>query len=130
MNPFFPSFIPPVCEPFGIVSLQAMAMEKRLFSALVELSASESKLSLLRFSYCQGFREQVISSGIHQNRIHINGEDSADIAWGIKETLKDVGRKWTEGGFEYFTWRKTAEQTLEVYNAVMREKQSFINMIF
>ncbi len=104
---------PSVYEPFGIVSLEAMAMEKPV------IVGSRGVV---------GFREQVIPSGTHQNGIHINGEDPADIAWGIKETLKDPKRAkmWGENGrkrvLEYFTWRKAAEQTLQIYNAVMREK--------
>jgi len=73
-----------------------------------------------------GFREQVIASGSEQNGVHVNGEDPADIAWGIKETLRDSHRAkvWGEKGrkrvLEYFTWRKTAEQTLEIYKSMMR----------
>ncbi len=104
---------PSVYEPFGIVSLEAMAMEKPV------VVGSRGVV---------GFREQVISSGPHQNGIHINGGDPADIAWGIKETFKDPYRAkmWGENGrkrvLEYFTWRKAAEQTLEIYNAVIRGK--------
>ncbi|MEM3041270.1 MAG: glycosyltransferase, partial [Nitrososphaerota archaeon] len=71
------------------------------------------------------FREQVIPSGPEQNGIHINGESPADIAWGIKETLKDPqkARKWGEKGrqrvLEYFTWRKAAKQTLEIYETLL-----------
>mgnify|MGYP000187494510 CR=1 FL=1 len=39
-----------------------------------------------------GFKEQVISTGPNQNGVHINGEDPADIAWGIKQTLKNPAR--------------------------------------
>jgi glycosyltransferase involved in cell wall biosynthesis len=104
---------PSVYEPFGIVSLEAMAMEKPV------VVGSRGVV---------GFREQVISSGPHQNGIHINGEDPADIAWGIKETLKDPQRAevWGKNGrkrvLEYFTWRKAAEQTLEIYKASIKEK--------
>ncbi|HVP40697.1 MAG TPA: glycosyltransferase, partial [Candidatus Krumholzibacteriaceae bacterium] len=71
-----------------------------------------------------GFREQVLSSGPDQNGIHINGNDSADIAWGIKEVLKDEERakRWGQNGrkrvVQYFTWRKAAEQTLQIYEAM------------
>jgi len=104
---------PSVYEPFGIVSLEAMAMEKPV------VVGSRGVV---------GFREQVISSGPHQNGIHINGEDPADIAWGIKETLKDPQRAevWGKNGrkrvLEYFTWRKAAEQTLEIYRETIKEK--------
>jgi glycosyltransferase involved in cell wall biosynthesis len=71
-----------------------------------------------------GFKEQVLSSGPEQNGIHINGNDPADIAWGIKEVLKDEerARHWGQNGrkrvVQYFTWRKAAEQTLQIYEAV------------
>jgi glycosyltransferase involved in cell wall biosynthesis len=74
-----------------------------------------------------GFREQVISSGPGQNGVHINGEDAADIAWGIKEVLRDPqrARVWGENGrkrvLDYFTWRKAAEQTLEVYGKLAQK---------
>jgi len=75
-----------------------------------------------------GFMEQVISSGPHQNGIHVNGEDHADIAWGIKETLKGPykAKIWGENRrkrvLEYFTWRKAEEQTLEIYKSVIKIK--------
>ncbi len=59
---------------------------------------------------------------------HINGKGPADIAWGLKETLKDpqrakmLGENGRKRVLKYFTWRKAAEQTLEIYNALMRKK--------
>jgi len=99
---------PSIYEPFGIVSLEAMSMAKPV---------------IVGAQGVVGFREQVVSSGPEQNGIHVNGNDSADIAWGIKETLKDPekARLWGENGrkrvLQYFTWRKAAEQTLEIYEA-------------
>ena len=103
---------PSVYEPFGIVSLEAMAMAKP-----VVVGARGTV----------GFREQVVNSGSEQNGIHVNGEDQTDIAWGIKETLKDPQRAkvWGENGrkrvLEYFTWRKAAEQTIEIYENIIRK---------
>jgi glycosyltransferase involved in cell wall biosynthesis len=100
---------PSVYEPFGIVSLEAMSMAKPV---------------VVGARGVVGFREQVISSGSDQNGIHVNGEDPADIAWGIKETLRDPKRAklWGQNGrkrvLNYFTWKKVAEQTLEVYAAL------------
>jgi glycogen(starch) synthase len=98
---------PSVYEPFGIVSLEAMSMAKPV---------------VVGAHGVVGFREQVINSGPDQNGIHINGENSADIAWGVKEVLKDKerAREWGKNGrkrvLQYFTWDKVAEQTLQIYH--------------
>jgi glycogen(starch) synthase len=100
---------PSVYEPFGIVSLEAMAMAKPL---------------VVGAHGVVGFREQVINSGPEQNGIHVNGENPADIAWGVKEVLKDPERAkmWGKNGRErvlrYFTWGQVAEQTLQIYQAL------------
>jgi glycosyltransferase involved in cell wall biosynthesis len=97
---------PSVYEPFGIVSLEAMSMAKPV---------------VVGARGVVGFREQVINSGLGQNGIHINGEDPADIAWGLNETLRDPqrARMWGQSGrkrvLDYFTWKKVAEQTLLIY---------------
>jgi glycosyltransferase involved in cell wall biosynthesis len=104
---------PSVYEPFGIVSLEAMAMEKPI---------------VVGAHGVVGFREQVIPSGPNQTGIHVNGEDPTDIAWGIKETLKDPKRAktWGQNGrkraLEFFTWRKVAEQTIDIYKSVISNK--------
>jgi glycogen(starch) synthase len=98
---------PSIYEPFGIVSLEAMSMAKPV---------------VVGAHGVVGFREQVISSGPDQNGVHINGENSADIAWGVKEVLKDMERakEWGKNGrkrvLQYFTWDKVAEQTLQIYH--------------
>ena len=99
---------PSTYEPFGIVSLEAMAMEKPV---------------VVGARGVVGFKEQVISRGTDQNGVHINGEDPADIAWGINVVLRDPekAKNWGENGrrrvLEYFTWRKVAEQTSKIYEA-------------
>ena len=104
---------PSVYEPFGIVSLEAMAMKKPI---------------VVGARGVVGFKEQVINSGSDQNGIHINGEDPADIAWGIKEALKnpELAKIWGENGrqrvLEYFTWRKVAEETLKIYESTISSK--------
>jgi glycosyltransferase involved in cell wall biosynthesis len=76
-----------------------------------------------------GFREQVVSSGPDQNGVHVNGGNSADIAWGIKEVLCDTERakKWGENGrkrvLQYFTWRKVADQTLQIYGMLQHPQE-------
>lgn len=102
---------PSVYEPFGIVSLEAMSMAKPV---------------VVGAHGVVGFREQVVSSGEDQNGIHVNGNDAADIAWGIKEALKNPqkAKSWGKNGrkrvLKYFTWRKAAEQTLEVYDTLYK----------
>jgi glycosyltransferase involved in cell wall biosynthesis len=104
---------PSVYEPFGIVSLEAMSMEKPI---------------VVGAHGVVGFREQVIPSGPNQTGIHVNGEDPTDIAWGIKETLKDPkkAKTWGQNGrnrvIEFFTWKKVAEQTIGIYNSVISDK--------
>lgn len=101
---------PSVYEPFGIVSLEAMSMEKPV---------------VVGARGVVGFREQVFSTGTDQNGVHVNGEDPSDIAWGLKEVLRDPekARNWGENGrkrvLDFFTWRKVAEETLRIYESVM-----------
>jgi len=100
---------PSIYEPFGIVSLEAMAMAKPI---------------VVGAHGVVGFREQVVPSGPGQTGIHINGEDPSDIAWGIKEILKDPqkAKTWGQNGrkrvLEFFTWRKVAEQTIKIYQSI------------
>jgi glycosyltransferase involved in cell wall biosynthesis len=100
---------PSTYEPFGIVSLEAMSMEKPV---------------VVGARGVVGFREQVITSGPDQCGLHINGEDPADIAWGIKEPLRNPenARVWGENGrkrvLEFFTWRKVADENLKIYESM------------
>ncbi|MGD6852468.1 MAG: glycosyltransferase family 4 protein [Candidatus Bathyarchaeia archaeon] len=101
---------PSTYEPFGIVSLEAMAMAKPI---------------VVGARGVVGFKEQVVNGGSDQTGVHVNGEDPSDIAWGIKEVLKqpDLARSWGENGrqrvLEYFTWRKVAEQTIKIYESML-----------
>ena len=106
---------PSTYEPFGIVSLEAMAMSKPL---------------VVGAKGVVGFREQVISSGPEQNGVHVDGANPVDIAWGIKENLSDPERaaRWGENGrkrvLKYFTWRKVAEQTLQIYESLQHSSEN------
>jgi len=101
---------PSTYEPFGIVSLEAMALAKPV---------------VVGANGVVGFREQVVPRGEDQNGIHVNGNDPVDIAWGVKQVLQDPERakKWGENGrarvLSYFTWEKAAEQTLRVYQSLL-----------
>jgi len=72
-----------------------------------------------------GFKEQVVPSGPEQNGVHVNGNNPADIAWGIKAVLENPERakQWGENGrkrvLQYFTWTKAAEQTLDIYKSLL-----------
>lgn len=98
---------PSTYEPFGIVSLEAMSMKKPV---------------VVGAKGVVGFREQVMPTGPKQNGVHVDGNDPADIAWGLKEVLKDSSRarRWGRNGrqrvLKYFTWRKAAEHTLKIYD--------------
>ncbi|MCW4024020.1 MAG: glycosyltransferase family 4 protein [Candidatus Bathyarchaeota archaeon] len=101
---------PSVYEPFGIVSLEAMSMEKPV---------------VVGARGVVGFKEQVVSSGAEQSGVHINGEDPADIAWGIMAALRnpEKAQNWGENGrrrvLDVFTWRKVAEETSKIYESLL-----------
>lgn len=105
---------PSISEPFGIVSLEAMSMKKPL---------------VVGASGINGFKEQVIPSGNEQTGIHVDGRSPSDIAWGIKEILRDEKRalQWGENGRRrvenYFTIEKAAESTLEVYKDILSSRK-------
>jgi glycosyltransferase involved in cell wall biosynthesis len=105
---------PSTYEPFGIVSLEAMSMAKPIAVGAQGVV---------------GFREQVVPLGPDQNGVHVNGGNPTDIAWGIKEILSDPDRakKWGENGrkrvLQYFTWRKAAEQTLQIYDKLLHPQE-------
>jgi glycogen(starch) synthase len=106
---------PSLYEPFGIVSLEAMSMEKPIVVGAKGIV---------------GFREQVVPSGSEQTGVHVNGEDAMDIAWGIEATLKDpeAAKAWGKNGrrrvLKYFTWRSAAQQTLKIYEGLLNRRVS------
>jgi len=61
-----------------------------------------------------GFRDLVIPSGHGQMGIHVDGSNSADIAWGINsllenpEAAKTIGERGRVRVERYFTWDRTA----------------------
>jgi len=105
---------PSTYEPFGIVSLEAMSMEKPI---------------VVGAQGVVGFREQVVPWGPDQNGVHVNGGNPSDIAWGIKEILSDPDRakKWGLNGrkrvVQYFTWEEAAKQTLRIYETIQHPQE-------
>jgi len=57
----------------------------------------------------------------------VDGSDSADIAWGINSLLGDkreareMGRRGRRQVEKYFTWDKSAEYIVKIYEDVIRE---------
>ncbi|NYT02968.1 MAG: glycosyltransferase family 4 protein [Methanosarcinales archaeon] len=101
---------PSLYEPFGIVALEAAAMEKP---------------AVIGASGISGLREIVENPGKERpTGVHVNPRDPADIAWGIDLALQDMdrlkewGRNARARGLEMFTWRRAAEETLEIYREV------------
>jgi glycosyltransferase involved in cell wall biosynthesis len=98
-------------EPFGIVALEAMSMEKPVVVGANGVS---------------GFRDVVIPSGPEQTGIHVDGNNPADIAWGVNALLEDMERAKEMGKRgrirvkQYFTWEKAAERTLSIYQEVIK----------
>ena len=103
---------PSLSEPFGIVSLEAMSMEKPIVVGARGVS---------------GLREQVIPSGLNRTGVHINGEDPHDIAWGVNTVLgnPEEAKKWGKNGrrhvIENFTIDKCAKKTLSIYKNVINK---------
>ncbi len=103
----FPSFY----EPFGIVVLEAMAMEKPVVVGAAGVS---------------GMREIVVCCGDEQNGYHIDPNNPLDIAWGINSTLENnermkwLGKNGRKRVLEEFTWDKIAEKTIQLYETIIK----------
>jgi glycogen(starch) synthase len=102
---------PSLYEPFGIVVLEAMSMEKPVVVGAAGVS---------------GMREIVICCGEEQCGYHVNPSDPSDIAWGINnaletpEKMKWLGKNGRRRVLSEFTWDKVAERTLEVYDKIIK----------
>jgi len=103
---------PSLYEPFGIGALEAMSMEKPVVVGVRGVS---------------GFKDFVIPSGHYQTGIHVDGNNSADIARGINTLLEDIeearemGKRGRMRVKKYFTWDKLAEYTISIYEDVIKE---------
>ena len=103
----FPSYY----EPFGIVALEAMSMEKPVVVGAAGVS---------------GMREIVICRGEEQCGYHIDPNNPSDIAWGIISALRDpekrkwLGKNGRKRVLNEFTWDKIGEKTLELYGNIVK----------
>jgi len=101
---------PSLYEPFGIVTLEAMSMEKPVVVGARGVS---------------GMREIVVPSGPEQCGFHVNPYDPKDIAWGIVNSIKDpaererLGKNGRKRVLENFTWDIVAKKTIELYEEVI-----------
>ena len=103
---------PSLYEPFGIVTLEAMSMEKPVVVGARGVS---------------GMREIVIPNGPEQCGFHVNPNDPKDIAWGIVNAIKDPAKKEQLGKngrkrvLENFTWDIIAKKTIKLYEEVIEK---------
>ena len=102
---------PSLYEPFGIVALEAMSMERPVVVGAAGVS---------------GMREIVICRGEDQCGFHIDPSNPSDIAWGINSALenpekrKRLGKNGRKRILEEFTWDKIAERTIELYEQIVK----------
>ena len=98
-------------EPFGIVALEAMSMEKPVVVGAAGVS---------------GMREIVICCGEEQCGYHIDPNNPSDIAWGVISALKNLesrkmlGKNGRKRVLAEFTWDKIAEKTVELYETIAK----------
>jgi len=106
---------PSLYEPFGIVTLEAMSMEKPVVVGAAGTS---------------GMREIVSITGSDKCGFHINPNDPADIAWGIVSAIKDpakrvqFGRNGRKRVLEHFTWDAAAKSTIKSYSELLETKKA------
>jgi glycogen(starch) synthase len=103
----FPSYY----EPFGIVALEAMSMEKPVVVGAAGVS---------------GMREIVVCCSDEQCGYHIDPNNPSDIAWGIISSLENperrkwLGKNGRKRVLNEFTWNKITEKTLQLYEDVSK----------
>lgn len=103
----FPSYY----EPFGIVALEAMAMEKPVVVGAAGVS---------------GMREIVVCCGEEQCGYHIDPNNPSDIAWGVINALESperrkwLGKNGRKRVLAEFSWSKIAEKTVALYESIAK----------
>jgi len=109
------AIFPSLYEPFGIVALEAMSMEKPVVVGATGIS---------------GMREVVSPSGPNQSGFHVNPSDPADIAWGIISAVEDPQRKMQLGQngrkrvLQEFTWDAVAKRTIQLYSDLIASRKT------
>jgi glycogen(starch) synthase len=99
-------------EPFGIVALEAMSMEKPVIVGAAGVS---------------GMREIVICCGDEQCGYHVDPSNPSDIAWGIISALESpekrqwLGKNGRKRVLAEFTWSRIAEKTIELYEKIAKQ---------
>lgn len=105
---------PSIYEPFGIVALEAMSMQKPVVVGATGVS---------------GMREIVVPSGQEQCGFHVNPNDPADVAWGIVSAVQDPQRRLQLGQngrkkvLQEFSWDVIAKKTIQVYNELLESQK-------
>ena len=105
---------PSLYEPFGIVALEAMSMEKPV---------------VVGASGVSGMREVVVPSGPDQCGLHVNPSDPADIAWGIINAVQDpqkrvhLGQNARRRVLQEFSWDIAAKRTAQLYSELLEYKK-------
>lgn len=99
-------------EPFGIVALEAMSMEKPL---------------VVGASGVSGMREIVVCCSEDQCGYHVDPNNPSDIAWGVMSALEDpekrkwLGKNGRKRVLEEFTWSKISQKTVELYETTIKK---------
>jgi glycogen(starch) synthase len=102
---------PSLYEPFGIVALEAMSMEKPVVVGAAGIS---------------GMREIVVCCSEEQCGYHIDPNNPSDIAWGIMNALESperrkwLGKNGRKRVLKEFTWSKIAEKTADLYEQLIK----------
>ena len=101
---------PSLYEPFGIVVLEAMSMERPVVVGAAGVS---------------GMREIVIPFGEEQCGFHIDSTNPTDIAWGVVSALENpekrrwLGKNGRRRVLNEFTWDKVTENTITFYEQII-----------
>jgi glycogen(starch) synthase len=102
---------PSLYEPFGIVALEAMSMERPVVVGATGVS---------------GMREIVVCCSEEQCGYHVDPNNPSDIAWGIISVLESpekrkwLGKNGRKRVLNEFTWSKIAEKTVKLYEQLLK----------